>query len=66
MLRFIKHNLATIDGVSFYAIVSFLVFFSIFIGMLIYVFIIPKKTIEELSNLPLEKNELNNIEYEQQ
>ena len=66
MLRFIKHNLATIDGVGLYAIISFLIFFSIFIGMLIYVFVMPKSKVEELSNLPLDNNNLNDNNYEQQ
>ncbi len=66
MLRFIKHNLESIDGVGLYPMISLIIFFGIFIGMLIYVFIIPKNTLDELSNLPLDKNELNNKDYEQQ
>ncbi|MBS3992530.1 MAG: CcoQ/FixQ family Cbb3-type cytochrome c oxidase assembly chaperone [Bacteroidetes bacterium] len=65
MLKFIKHNLEQIDGVDIYPIISFLIFFSIFIGMLIYTFIIPKKKIEELSNLPLDTTELKNNNNEQ-
>ncbi|MDO9261865.1 MAG: CcoQ/FixQ family Cbb3-type cytochrome c oxidase assembly chaperone [Flavobacteriaceae bacterium] len=66
MLRFIKHNLESIDGIGLYPMISLIIFFSIFIGMLIYVLVIPKSTIEELGNLPLDKNELNNKDYEQQ
>ena len=66
MLRFIKHNLETIDGVGLFPMLSLIIFLSIFIAMLIYVFVIPKRKIEELSNLPLDINELNNNDYEQQ
>lgn len=66
MLRFIKHNLESIDGVGLYPMISLFIFFSIFVGMLIYVLVIPKNTIEELGNLPLDTNELNNKDYEQQ
>lgn len=66
MLRFIKHNLESIDGVGLYPMISLIIFFAIFIGMLIYVFVLPKKTIEELENLPLDTNEFNNNKYEQQ
>ena len=65
MLKFIKHNLENIDGIGLYPMISLILFFSIFIGMLIYVFIIPKSKIEELSSLPLDINELNNNDYEQ-
>lgn len=67
MLRFIKHNLESIDGVGIFPMISLFIFFAIFIGMIAYViFIIPKSKIDELSNLPLDKNDLNNIDYEQQ
>lgn len=66
MLKFIKHNLDSIDGIGLYPMISLIIFFSIFIGMLIYVFVIPKNTIEELSNLPFDNNDLKNNDYEQQ
>lgn len=66
MLKFIKHNLDSIDGIGLYPMISLILFFSIFIGMLIYVIVIPKSKIEELSKLPLDINELKNNNYEQQ
>jgi hypothetical protein len=66
MLKFIKHNLESIDGIGLYPMISLIIFLSIFIGMLIYVFVIPKSKIEELSNLPLDINEIKNKDYEQQ
>lgn len=65
MLKFIKYNLESIDGVGIYPIIAFLIFFTIFIGMLVYVYLIPKKTLEELSNLPLDTTELKNNDNEQ-
>ncbi len=54
MLKFIKHNLATIDGVDIYPIISLLLFFTVFITMIIFVFNLPKKSIDEVSQLPLD------------
>jgi cytochrome c oxidase cbb3-type subunit IV len=54
MLKFIKHNLASIDGVEIYPIISLLLFFIVFITMLIFVLKLPKRKIEEISQLPLD------------
>jgi|LGOV01.1.fsa_nt_gb cbb3-type cytochrome oxidase subunit 3 len=65
MLRFIKHNFDTIDGVAIYPIVALLTFFAIFILMLFLVFKMKRKHIDEISKLPLEDdNNLNNENYE--
>jgi cytochrome c oxidase cbb3-type subunit 4 len=53
MLKFIKHHMS-IEGIEIFPLISFLLFFSFFIIVLIYVFRKDKKQIEELSNLPLE------------
>ncbi len=63
MLKFIKHHLDTIEGVEIYPIISLILFFSVFTSMLILVFRMPKKNIEELSNLPLD-NDLKNNSHE--
>jgi len=54
MLKFIKHNLETIDGVSIYPIISLVLFFTVFIGMLFIVFKMRKSKLDELEKLPLE------------
>ena len=56
MLRFIKHNLEGIDGVEIYPIVSLLLFFIVFITMIVFVFKLPKSSIDEVSQLPLDNN----------
>ena len=43
MLKFIKHNLEGIDGVEIYPIISLLLFFTVFITMIVFVFKLPKK-----------------------
>ena len=61
MIRFIKHNFDSIDGVAIYPIVALLTFFTVFVVMLFLVFKMKKKHIDEVSNLPLEDdNNLNN------
>lgn len=56
MLKFIKHNLAGIDGVEIYPIISLLLFFIVFITMIVFVFKLPKKSIDEVSQFPLDKD----------
>jgi len=55
MLKFIKHNLEGIDGVEIYPIISLLLFFLVFITMIVFVFKLPKKSIDEVSQLPLDE-----------
>lgn len=59
MLRFIKHNLESIDGVAVFPIVSLILFFTVFVVMLIIVFGYKKKYIDDVSNIPLEEDENN-------
>ena len=66
MLRFIKHNFDSIDGVAIYPIVALLTFFTVFVVMVFIVIKMKKKDIDELSNIPLEEddNNLNNENHE--
>ena len=66
MLRFIKHNLESIDGVAIFPIVSLLTFFFVFVFMVFFVMKMKKKHIDKVSNLPLEEDDnlLNNENYE--
>ena len=58
MLRYIKGHLNDIDGVEIYPIISFLIFFTFFIGLSIYVFRMKKNRIEELKNIPLDEENI--------
>lgn len=60
MLKFIKHNLEGIDGVEIYPIISLLLFFTVFITMIVFVYKLPKRRIDELGELPLD-DDSNNI-----
>jgi cbb3-type cytochrome oxidase subunit 3 len=64
MLKFIKHNLEGIDGVEIYPIVALLLFFGVFVAMLIVVLRLPKKRIDEISQLPLDTDNQKDINYE--
>ncbi len=63
MLKYIKHNMETIDGVEIFPIISFLIFFTLFVGVLVYVIRKDKKSIEEVSLLPLDNT--NNHSHEE-
>ncbi len=54
MLKFIKQNLETIDGVSIYPIISLVLFFIVFVTMVIIVSKMNKNKISELEKYPLE------------
>lgn len=57
MLKFIKHHMETIAGVEIYPLISFVIFFSFFIGVTAWVMMMRKSRIEELENLPLNDND---------
>jgi cbb3-type cytochrome oxidase subunit 3 len=49
----IRESLEAITGVSIYPMFSFILFFTFFTGMLVWVFRQSKADITEISNLPL-------------
>lgn len=57
MLKFVKHHMETIAGVEIYPIISFVIFFTFFIGLTLYVILLRKGYVEELENIPLNEND---------
>lgn len=64
MLRFIKHTLTDIDGVSIFPIISLLIFVIFFAAVITWVIRMRKSEIEILSALPLEDG-VNNQDKDQ-
>ncbi len=60
MLKFIKGNLENIDGVEIYPIISLLIFFTFFVLLFWWVLTAKKEYIDEVSNIPLEKDQNDN------
>jgi cbb3-type cytochrome oxidase subunit 3 len=58
MFEQIKHNLETIAGIAFYPITSLLIFFFFFLGLAIWVLSYKKEKIDELSNIPLNDDQI--------
>jgi cytochrome c oxidase cbb3-type subunit IV len=56
MLKFIKHNLETIDGVDIYPIISLTIFFIVFVSFFIWAMTYSKEKIKELSDLPFKED----------
>ncbi len=56
MLKYIKGHLTSIDGVEYFPIISLVIFFSFFIGMIIYIAKADNKTINKIKNIPLEED----------
>lgn len=56
MLKFVKHHMETIAGIEVFPIISFIIFFTFFIGLGIYVYKMKKEDVTEISNIPLESD----------
>lgn len=54
MLKFIKHHLDTILGIEIYPLLSFVLFFTFFVLMTLWVIKVDKRHVDKQSNLPLE------------
>ncbi len=54
MLRFIKHNFDSIDGIGIYPTIALFIFLPIFIFAVVYIFIQKKKYFSEHAQLPLD------------
>lgn len=57
MLKFIKHNMATIGGIEIFPLISFLIFFIFFIGLFTWVIRMKKAEVKTLANLPFQDEE---------
>ena len=60
MLKFIKHNMDTIDGIAAYPTTSFVIFFVFFVLLTVYVLIQSKDHYKEMSEMPLEDQKVIN------
>ncbi len=56
-----KEVLRTIEGVGIYPVISFVLFGSFFIGMLVYISMMKKDRVDELRNMPLEENPMASV-----
>jgi len=67
MLKFIKGHVASISGIDIYPIVSFLIFFLFFLGLLVFVIKISKEHAQAMAELPLEvdnnENDLQRLNF---
>lgn len=54
----------TIAGIEIYPIISFLIFFTFFVLMLIYVLRADKNRMSEIANIPLDDEPINPIDHE--
>lgn len=59
MLRFIKHNFDSIEGIGIYQVIATLIFFLVFVSMLVLAFTLKKQYIQENTQIPFEDNDDN-------
>jgi cbb3-type cytochrome oxidase subunit 3 len=62
MLKFVKGYMESIEDVATYPMISLLIFFVFFVALFWWVFTASKQHIEEMSELPLEKDNPQNLE----
>lgn len=55
MFKFIKQYAENIKGAEVYPMISLLIFFLFFVGLLYYVKKMDKQTTQQLSNIPFEQ-----------
>ena len=55
-----KHYFESIHNIEIWPIISLTIFVLFFIALIIWVFIVDKKYIKEMENLPLENSETTN------
>jgi cytochrome c oxidase cbb3-type subunit IV len=60
MFKFIKQYAEKIDNAQVYPLISLFIFFLFFVVLLLMVKEMGKERIKELSNIPLDKEELSN------
>jgi len=65
MLKFIKYHMTDIEGIEIYPIISLLIFFLFFTILTWWVITSKKEYIDEVSRIPLENDNLNNIKTNQ-
>lgn len=61
MFKFIKQYAETIENAKVYALISMFIFLIFFIVLLVFVKNMSKERIKELSNIPLDDNDEQNI-----
>ena len=57
MLKYIKGHASSIEGIDIYPMISLLIFFLFFVAVLYYVKKMDKKSVQEISALPLDLEE---------
>ncbi len=57
MLKFIKHNMETIIGIEIFPLISFIIFFAFFVGLIIYAVALSKRHVAEMSSMPLQSDD---------
>ncbi len=57
MLKFIKYHMESITGIEIFPLISFVIFFLFFLGLLLYVYTADKKEIAEIASLPLDNDQ---------
>ncbi|NER14848.1 CcoQ/FixQ family Cbb3-type cytochrome c oxidase assembly chaperone [Leptobacterium flavescens] len=61
MLKFVKNHMESITGIEVYPMISLLIFFIFFVALFWWVFTAKKEHIEEVSQIPLDTNNENEL-----
>ncbi|MCB0774037.1 MAG: CcoQ/FixQ family Cbb3-type cytochrome c oxidase assembly chaperone [Flavobacteriales bacterium] len=64
MLKFVKQHMETIAGIGIYPVLSFVIFFSVFLIALLYVRKADRNHIRHMADLPLSGTDTSNEQQE--
>lgn len=52
-----KNVLQSIDNIALWPVISFVIFFAFFIGLLLWVFTVDKRFIQHMKSMPIDETE---------
>ncbi|TVR38658.1 MAG: CcoQ/FixQ family Cbb3-type cytochrome c oxidase assembly chaperone [Cryomorphaceae bacterium] len=56
MLKFVKGHMESIDGIALYPIIAFVIFFTFFVGLSLYVIFQRRERMDQLSQIPFDES----------
>jgi cytochrome c oxidase cbb3-type subunit IV len=56
-----KNVLQSIDNIAIWPVISFVIFFAFFLGLLLWVFMVDKKFIDHMKSMPIDETECSTL-----
>ncbi len=66
MLKFVKQHMESIAGIEIYPLISFVIFFTFFVLMIVYLIKADKNRMKKIATLPLDDQPFNTTDHEKE